>query len=46
LNLVRKSSKSLRREEFFSNNSANHNNIAPDNKVPMRPTWDALVGYC
>jgi hypothetical protein len=38
LNSVKKSSKSSRREEFFSNNSANHDNATPDSKVPMRPT--------
>jgi hypothetical protein len=38
LNLVRKLSKTSKRREFFSNNGANHDNDAPDNKVPMRPT--------
>jgi hypothetical protein len=38
LNSVRKSPKSIRRGESFSNNSTNHNNATPDYKVPMRPT--------
>jgi hypothetical protein len=43
---VRKSFKSSRRKEFFSNNGANHDNATSDSKVPMSPTWDASVGYC
>ena len=46
LNTIKKSSKSSRRGEFFSNNGANHDNAALDNKNPMRLTWDALVVYC
>lgn len=46
LNLVRKLFKSSRRGNFFSNNGTNHDNIALDSKVPMKPTWDAPLGYC
>ena len=38
LDLVRKSSKSSRKREFFFNNGVNHDKATPDNKVPMRPT--------
>jgi hypothetical protein len=38
LNSIRKSFKSLKRGKSFSNIGTNLDNVALDNKVPIRPT--------